>query len=204
MPWEKGLKLCDAVDISLLDTAEPSPVEITPIGGVTIALSHNAGINAGRVTMPHLKVNIRDRLAGVDVNDLVVNQGGYTFLIFHQVATNPLSADIIGALGNFRSQDTRAIAVEESAGVGVQSVSLRGSIVVGSEDGVEVALRDAPYGARFMESSLTTGNIAVADTTSLQFDGAVTKVRPFDGAEELFALSNLFSKIMTRMGRHGG
>jgi hypothetical protein len=91
---EDGLELDNTVGVSLLDTAEESLVDVGLIGGVAVAGSDDTGVNTGRVAVPHLEVDVRDRLAGIDVDDLVVDDGVDTSLVLSDVAADVLATNI--------------------------------------------------------------------------------------------------------------
>ena len=196
---ESGLELCDTVNVGLLNAAVPGVVDVALVGRVTVALRNDTGINAGGVAVPHLKIDVGDGLASVNIDNLVVKNGGYTFLAFHEVTTDPLSTNIIRALGDLGGQDARAVTFEKGSGISVESVSLQGGVVVGGNDSVKVALCETTFCARFLEGSFATSSVALVITTSLQLGSAVAKIRAFNRAEIFSALRDFLGDVMAWM-----
>jgi hypothetical protein len=91
---EGGLELSDTVGVGLLDTTEEGVVNVGLIGGVTVARGNDTGVDTGGVAVPHLEVDVGDGLAGVDINDLVVNDGVNTLLVLADITTDVLATDV--------------------------------------------------------------------------------------------------------------
>lgn len=91
---EDGLELGNTILIGGLDAAEPGLVDVGLVGGVTVTAGDDAGVDTGGVAVPHLKVDIGDRLASVDVDDLVVEDNVDTLLVLDDVAADRLARDV--------------------------------------------------------------------------------------------------------------
>ncbi len=94
MAGEDGLELHNTVAVAQLDTAEPGVVDVGLIRRVTVTGSNNTGVDTGGVAVPHLQVDVGDGVAGVDVNDLVVNDGIDTTLFLDDVASDVLATNV--------------------------------------------------------------------------------------------------------------
>jgi hypothetical protein len=92
--------------------------------------------------VPHLEVDVGDGLAGIDVDDLVVEHNVDTLLVLDDVAADVLAGDVVGTLGDLGGEDARVLRAEEGGGVGVCGVAEVGLVVAGGKDGGEVALLD--------------------------------------------------------------
>lgn len=99
VPWEDGLELCNAVRVGLLDAAQEGLVDVGGIARVAVALCDDAGVDASGVGVPHLEVDVGDRLAGVDIDDLVVENGVDAVLVLADVAADVLASNIVGYTG---------------------------------------------------------------------------------------------------------
>jgi hypothetical protein len=116
---ECGVELYDTVLISLGNATEEGLVEVGLIAGVAIAAGNNARVDTSRVAVPELEVDLRNGLAGVDVDDLDVKVQRHSLLVLGNVAADQLALDPVRALSNLRSEDAGVVASEEGGGVSV-------------------------------------------------------------------------------------
>jgi|SRR5688572_697847 hypothetical protein len=91
---ENGLELCNAIGVGLLDTAEEGCVKVRGVVRVAVTARLNTGVDAGAVAMPDLDIHVRDGLASVDVDNLVVECDIDTRLRVGDVLSDELAADI--------------------------------------------------------------------------------------------------------------
>jgi hypothetical protein len=91
---KQGSKLSNTIQIRLLYTTQKGIVEVGAVGGVSVAICHDARIDARGVAMPDFHVNIRNWLTGINVNNLVVKCDVDAFLAFANVLSNVLAADV--------------------------------------------------------------------------------------------------------------
>jgi hypothetical protein len=91
---EESLELGNAVLVGRLDAASPGLVDVVDVVDVAVAGVDDTRVDAGRVGVPDLEVQLRDRLARVNVDELVVNDEGDALLSLDYVATNSFAADI--------------------------------------------------------------------------------------------------------------
>lgn len=94
MTGEDGLELHNTVAVAHLYTAEPGIVKIGLIRRVTVTRSNNTRVDTGSVAVPHLQVDVGDGVAGLDVNDLVVNDDINTGLVLDHVASDVLATNV--------------------------------------------------------------------------------------------------------------
>lgn len=135
---EDGVECCDTVGVCLLETTEESLVDVGKIAGVTVATGNDTRVYTGRVAMPPLEEDFRNRLAGVDVDDLNVDGHRNTLLILGNVLADILAGNVVRALGNFGSKDAGSVVGEENRWVGVDSDVSEVGLVVSGQDGVEI------------------------------------------------------------------
>ena len=91
---EQRLELGNAVGVSGLDASQPGGINVGRVGRVSVAAGVDARVDAGRVAVPDLQVQIRDGLAGVDVNDLVVEDDVDTLLLLDDVVVDEFSSNV--------------------------------------------------------------------------------------------------------------
>lgn len=91
---EDGLELSNTIIVGQLDTTQPGVVDVGLVGAVTVAAGNNTGVDTGRIAVPHLEVDIRDRLASVDINDLVVKNDIETTLVLDDVLADILASNV--------------------------------------------------------------------------------------------------------------
>lgn len=135
---ECGVELYDTVLVSLGNAAEEGLVEVGFIAGVAIAAGNDARVNTSRVAVPELEVNLGNRLAGVDVDNLDVKVQRHSLLILGNVAADQLALDPVRALSNLGSEDAGVVASEEGSRVSVDGDAGEVGGVGSSEDGVHV------------------------------------------------------------------
>lgn len=139
MAGDKSLESGNAFGIGSSNTAEESGVDIGAVRAVTVSRSDNAGVDTGGVAVPEVEVDVWNRLAGVDINDLDVDGHGHTLLRLGNVLTDEFTRDVVGSLSDFRDEDTAAVAFEEGR---FGHVHVDAAVVgqVGSvKDGVNIA-----------------------------------------------------------------
>lgn len=139
MAGNNRLESGNALGIGSSDTAEESRVDIDAVRAVTVSRGDNTGVNAGGVAVPEVDVDVWNRLAGVDVDDLDVHGHGHTLLSLGNVLTDEFTGDVVGSLSDFWDENAAAVAFEE---VGFGHIHVDAAVVGqmgGVEDGVKVA-----------------------------------------------------------------
>lgn len=91
---EDGLELRDAIRVGALNSAKPGVVDVCVVGAVTVAACDDARIDTRGVAVPHLEVDVGDWVAGLNVNDLVVEDNAEALLFFNNVLADVFSCDI--------------------------------------------------------------------------------------------------------------
>lgn len=94
VPWVDTLESSNTVSISLLDAAEESCIDVGQIRRVAIALGDYTRVYTRGVAVPELEVNAGNRLAGVDVDDLVVQDDRNSTLAIGDIGADELTANI--------------------------------------------------------------------------------------------------------------
>ena len=94
MAGKDGLELGHTITVGLLDPPKPRVVDVAAVGAVAVAGGNNAGVHPSGVAMPHLEVDIRNWIAGVDVDHLIVKDHVHTFLTFDDIFADVLSGNI--------------------------------------------------------------------------------------------------------------
>ena len=112
---EYGLELSYTVDIGLLNAAEESRFEVGCIVAVSIALSSDATVHSGGVTVPDVHEYSWDRETGGSVNQLDVQVERDTNLVFAYVAADHFAIDVVGALGDFRLEKAGGVIGEQES-----------------------------------------------------------------------------------------
>ena len=137
MAWEQGGELsnseivcrvlavgtlkCLAGDLGLrvtcgLQTTQKSLIDVcTVLGTISIARSDDARVDASGVAVPDLNHGIRNRVAGVHVNDLGVKNQLHPSLILDNVFSHILSAHIAGSLCYLGAENARVVARKNDA-----------------------------------------------------------------------------------------
>lgn len=158
--------------------------------------------HTGGIAVPHFQVHIWDGLAGVDVDDLVVQDGVDALLLLNDVLANVFAADIVRPLGDVGCQDAARVAAEQRALVRVGRVAQRGGVVVGGQDAVERALGLEPtLGPRRLHLLLAAGDVAGLVASGLELGRAVAEVADLGGGHELTALLELLLDRVAGVGR---
>lgn len=197
---EGGLELGNTIGVGRPDTAQEGLVEVARVGAVSISESRDTRVHAGGVAMPHLEVDVGDRLTGVDVDDLVVDHCVDTLLTLADILADVLAADIIRPLSDIGGQDTRRVTGEQRGRAGVDGVAKAGGIVVGSQNGGKVPLRlEATLSTGSLCSPLATGDVAGLDATSLELVRAVVEVTDLGVGKVIAALLELLINRVTRV-----
>jgi hypothetical protein len=94
MAREDGLELRNTITVCLLDSAKPGLVDVGLVGAVAITICDDTGVNTGGVAVPHLEVDIGNRVASLDVDDLVVEDDVESALLFDDVLSDVLTSNV--------------------------------------------------------------------------------------------------------------
>lgn len=216
---EDGLELSNTIRVGLLNASKPSLVNVGLIRAIAIAVGNDTRVYASGVAVPHLQVDIGDRVAGFDVNNLVVEDDVETLLIFNDVLTNVFAGHIwiilanvpetkrernsftVRTLSNLGSQNTRVDAGKQDRRGSARAEALRSLVVRSVQGGISIALLQASLLASLVNLSRTTSDVASLDTTSSKLGGAVGEGGSLDRVEKLATFGGLVSNIMSWMGR---
>lgn len=136
---EQGLESDDTVIVGLLNTTEGSVVDVAQIGSVTVSAGNDATVDTSGVAVPHLRVSLRDGLAGVDIDDLDVERQRNTGLALDNVLTNELARHPVRAFGRLGSEDAASISSEQESRVSSLRSDGEVGVVVGGENVLERA-----------------------------------------------------------------
>jgi hypothetical protein len=215
---EGGFEGCHAVGVCLLDAAEEGRVEVGFVVGVAVAVCYDAGVDAGAVAVPDLDVDVRDGLAGVDVDDLVVEGDVDAGFVVGDVLSDEFASNIwtsqfdssakevaltVRTLGDLRSQDAGSIATEQLRSIGVLGVS-RVRLVVGCrQDLLEVPPRHATASTCLLNSCRATSDAASLDAASTKALGTVGEVLSVNGVDEVTTLGDLFRDVVSGVSVNG-
>lgn len=125
---EDGLKADNTVLVGDLDTAEEVCVEASHVR------VHDARVDTRGVAAPVVDGYLGDREAVVDIDVLGLDVHRHTSsdgTIFQQVAANVLANDVVGTIGDIRSQQARRVAGEDDRRVSLRGVADKpGHVVV--------------------------------------------------------------------------
>lgn len=91
---EDGLELGDAIRVGSLDSSKPGVVDVCVIRAIAVAARDDARVDTCGVAVPHLEVDVGDWVAGLNVDDLVVEDNTETLLFFHNVLADIFSSHI--------------------------------------------------------------------------------------------------------------
>lgn len=94
MTREKGQELTDTILVGLLNATQESLVDVAQVGRIAVTLGVDTGVDTSRVTVPHLKVDIRHRLTGINVDHLIVEDDLGPLLIFDDTVSDVFAGDI--------------------------------------------------------------------------------------------------------------
>jgi hypothetical protein len=94
MTREKGQELTDTILVGLLNAAQESLVDVAQVGRIAVTLGIDTGVDASRVTVPHLKVDIRHRLTGINIDYLIVQDDFSSLLIFNDAISDVFARDV--------------------------------------------------------------------------------------------------------------
>lgn len=117
---EQGVEGHHTVLIGLLYTTEEGAVVVGQVVGVTVAISHQAGVDTGGVAAPDLGVDASEGLAGLDVNELLLDGDRNTLLVLTDVAADVLAGDPVGSGFTLSagSEEADLLVVVEDLGLG--------------------------------------------------------------------------------------
>lgn len=95
-------------------------MSIPKISGVVticsvIATDRDTGVNTSGIGIPDINPDIRDRLAGrdIDVLNLKIEINTITVQVFLDITTNLLASNVIGTIGDLGSQNTTSVGRED-------------------------------------------------------------------------------------------
>ena len=210
------------------DTAEERLVQVGRVGALAVSRGNNARVHARRVAVPKVNVDVGNRLASVDIDDLDVHGEGHALLRLGDVLANVLARDIVGSLSHLGHEDAAAVAAKEILFVDVQVdagvVGKMGRVehsveitnVVGGTllcitrqiyaywTGSVSCLTDALQTTLLGQEGLTADVGSLSETTSLELVRTLAKGAFADGDRVVVgaALESLGLDIMTRVRRH--
>lgn len=101
---EDGRELRDAIVVRLLDAAQECRVEVGRISRVAVALGHDARVDARGVAVPDFNVDVRDWVAGIYVNDLIVKKDVDSRLVLGDIFADIFAADIYTRLAHTKNE----------------------------------------------------------------------------------------------------
>lgn len=101
--WEEGLKLRNTILVGLLDTTAKGVVDVSLVVDVSVTLVVHTSIDTSGVAVPDIEIQLGYRLAGLNVDDLVVENEVNTLLVLLEVATNGLTTDVLELLVDITS-----------------------------------------------------------------------------------------------------
>jgi hypothetical protein len=146
--------------------------------------------------VPHLEVNVGNRVASLDIDDLVVEDDVETVLIFDDVPANIFTSDVcsklvtyistgpyrltVRTLGDLRSQNTRVDARKKSGRISTRSEPLVRLVVRSAQDRVGISLLQAALLASLVNLSRATSDVAGFNTPSLELGSTVSEGRSLD------------------------
>ena len=170
---EDGLVADHTLLVTGLDTTEESRVQVALVLGVSIATGDNTGVDTGGIAVPEVGIDLRDGLAGVDIDQLDVEVQGHTGLVLDEVLADELTGDVVRALGDLGLHDAGAAVPEELAGVAIEVDGLV-RVVVGGQHLVEVAHLEVGGGdagallhAQVLDGALAARNVVCGDAAGL-------------------------------------
>lgn len=88
---ENGLELGHAIGVGLLDSTEEGLVEVGGIITVAVHRALDTRVDTSSVAVPDIPVQVLDRLAGVDVNELAIHDEGNTSLAIRDILADELT-----------------------------------------------------------------------------------------------------------------
>lgn len=112
MTRNDGVKDGNTFRIRLSNTTEPGAVDIGLVTRFTIATGHDARVDTSGVAVPEVDVDLRDRLASVDIDDLDINGHGHTELRLRHISADELALHVVWSLGDFGNEDAGTVAEE--------------------------------------------------------------------------------------------
>jgi hypothetical protein len=214
---EDGLELGNTITVGLLDASEPGVVDVGLVRAITVAACDNTGVNTSGIAVPHLQVQIRNRLASLDINDLVVKDQVNSLLVLDEVLTDVLASDVylvlvfayngpgreyltVRTLGDIGSQETRVEALEKGSRISLDAVAELSLVVRLVQSLVGISLLQCTLLASLFDLSRSTSNVAGFDTTGLELVGAVSEGSSLGGGEKVTALCGLMGDVVSGMG----
>lgn len=78
---------------------------------VAIAVGLDTRVDSGSIGLPSVHIQTRHRLAGTDINVLILKMNSNTFLSVNNVTADELARDIVRPKGDFGSQDAGNVLV---------------------------------------------------------------------------------------------
>lgn len=170
---EHGLELSDTLGIGLLDTTEEGLVEVGVVIAVTIARVLDTGVNTGGVAVPHVPVEILDRLTGLDVNELAVHDDRDTGFAVADVRPDQFTLHPERSDFSFRGKNTHGVLGEQLFLGGLRG-HIKGRVVRGVHGGVVIASINAALAVHLV-CGRTASLDPVVDSTALQMAAALAE-----------------------------
>lgn len=128
---EQSLELSNTVRVGLLNTAQESLVQVGGIVAVAVHGALNSRVDTSGIAVPHIPVEVLDRLAGVDVNELAIENDRNSSLSIADIGTDQLSLHPEGTDLALGCQDTDGVLGEQLC-----FRCVRGNVEVGMVRGV--------------------------------------------------------------------
>jgi hypothetical protein len=166
MAREQSLELGNAVRVGLLDTTQEGFVQVCGVIAVAVHVALDSRVDASGVAVPYVPVQVLDWLAGVDVDELAVDNDWDTSLAIAYVVADQLALYPEGSDFSLRGEDAGGVLGEEVCLWGVGS-DLQGGVVRGVHDLVCIAGEDSSLLVGVEEGS-TAGFGARVDPPTLQ------------------------------------
>ena len=113
MTREDTLELRDAISVRGLQSSQKRAIEICRVVFVAIAGTDDAAVDAGGVAVPEIPHEVRDGVAGVDVDELGIDDNIEAGFGFGDVGADVLALNPEGADFSFGGEDTGGVAVDD-------------------------------------------------------------------------------------------
>ena len=167
---EQSLELGHAVRVRFLNAAQERLVEVRGVVAIAVHRALNARVHTGGVAVPHIPVQILDWLAGVDVDELAVEDEWDSGLAIAHVGSDELSFHPERTDFSLWSENASWVLIEQCCLGGVGS-DMKIGMVGGIDDLVKVSRQHGSL-AIGMGNGRTTSSSTLVDTTLLELVGA--------------------------------
>lgn len=127
---EHSLELCHTIGIGLLNTAQEGLVEVGSIVAVTVHATLNTRVDTGGVAVPDIPVEVLDRFAGVDIDELSVENDRDSILTVPNVRADELTLHPERSCLTFGGKDADRVLGEQLRLGGVRG-NIEGGMVGG-------------------------------------------------------------------------